>query len=230
MITLYIDFPVLKSLPVALVGDSGTTRAGGGPPALTDVVTLGVPLVQEVTEETVKADDALVEFVRAGDPRWRFHLVHLGCSFRPADGVRIARAEVGVRLKAPDATADQPIVWSLTPQRAERPVEVTRGVTLGAKLAFVEATVESNSQGTGAEVFIESFGLLESACSWEFRRSDREEIRGTQRLALVVRAPRAENTVGQLTVKATITYRRWRMFPFRAVLPDGQPLSFELPV
>jgi len=224
-----VETPDLKFVPVTLAADRGSTRALGGRPVLTSVVAIGLPVVQQITEELVGEDEALRQFVRRSYREWQFHLVHLGCSFHARDGMQIAKAQVAVRLDVEQA-GDRPqaIVWSLIPQRMERPVDITQGLKVGAKLGFAETTVEVTSAGKGAEVFVEAYGLQESGCSWDFRQTPRDSISGTHRLALIARSPRNVVTNGQVTVGATISYRRFKLMPFRLELADQPPVMFEL--
>jgi hypothetical protein len=224
-----LETPDLEFVPVTLAADRGTTRGFGGSPLLTSVVTIGLPVVQQITEELVGEDEALRQFVRRSYREWQFHLVHLGCSFHARDGMQIVKSQVAVRLDLEQAgDRSQAIVWSLLPQRMERPVDITQGLKVGAKLGFVETTIELTSAGKGSEVFVEAYGLQESDCSWDFRQTPQDSISGTHRLALIARSPRNVVTNGQVTVGATISYRRFKLMPFRLELADQPPITFEL--
>jgi hypothetical protein len=222
--------PDLEYVPIALAADSSGTRGLGRRPVIASAVALGTPVAQRITEELTGEDEALRQFLRHSFREWQFHLVHLGCSFRPGDGMEIAKARVAVRLDsgAAEGTNAQAIVWSLNPQRMERPVDVTQSVKLGAKLAFVEAALEVTSEGKGTEVFIEAYGLQQSNCCWEFRRTARNNVSGTHRLALVMRSSRSMTATGQVTVDATVSYRRFSLMPFRSELADQAPAMFTI--
>jgi hypothetical protein len=120
-----------------------------------------------------------------------------------------------------------PIVWSLTPQRAARPVERPQSLKISAKLAF-EVSVELDTTGKGTEVFVESYGLQEPACTWEFTPTSMDEVRGSQRLALIARTPRKAAVTGSVDLRATLNRKRLGLFPFRVTLGTGEPLSFTL--
>ena len=220
--------PDLEYVPVALAADSSQTRSLGRPPVISSAVELGFPVAQPITEELTGEDEALRQFLRHNVREWQFHLVHLGCSFHPDDGMQIAKARVAVRLNPGEAggTSAPAIVWSLDPQRTERPVDISQSVKLGAKLAFAEAALEMTSEGKGAEVFIEAYGLQQSACSWEFRRTARDKVSGTYRLALIVRSFRGTSASGEVTVDATVSYRRFSLMPFRSELARQPPVAF----
>src|ERR1700682_1076240 len=77
-----VTVPELEYVAVTLAPERHTTRGFGRPPApLPDVVTLGMPVVQQVTSDLAGADTSLAQFLRDNDSRWKFHIVHLGCSF-----------------------------------------------------------------------------------------------------------------------------------------------------
>jgi hypothetical protein len=222
--------PDLEFVPIALAADRDGTRGLGRQPVIASAVALGLPVVQRITEELVGEDEALREFIRHSSWEWQFHLVHLGCSFRPGDGMHIAKACVAVSLnsgKTDDANV-QAIVWSLVPQRMDQPVDVTKAIKLGAKLAFAEVALEVTSAGKGAEVFVQAYGLQESSCSWEFYQTPRYNVSGTHRLALVVRSSRGQPSTGQVTVEATVSYRRFSLMPFRSELANQPPIMFDV--
>ena len=223
-----VTVPELEYVAVTLAPERHTTRGFGRPPApLTDVVTLGMPVVQRVTSDLAGADTSLTQFLRDNDSRWKFHIVHLGCSFRPPAGMNIAKARLSVELGAADE-ATRPIVWSLSPQRMQRAVERSRGLKLGANLGIAETAVEVTVAGEASEVFIESFGLQESACAWEFRQTVMDSVSGTHRLAVVTRSQRDLSPSGRISMSATITYRRFKLLQFRSDLTEQEPLAFQL--
>lgn len=221
-----IEVPDLTEAAGELVPDDRVTRAADRPDPVRGAVSLGVPVVQPITAELAGDDAALRAFL--ADQAWSFHLVHLGATFTPGEDARFGQAWLTVRLARDDgAEVPPPIVWSLTPQRAERPVERSRSLKLGANLGF-EASVELGTTGKASEVFVESYGLQEPACTWEFTPTSSDEVRGSQRLALVARIPREAAVTGSVDLRATLTRKRLGVFPFRVALDSGEPLSFAL--
>lgn len=109
-----VTVPQLEYIPVALAPERQTTRGFGRPPTpMTDVVILGVPIVQRITTDLCGADTALAQFLRDNDSRWQFHIVHLGCSFRPPTGMNITKARLSVELGAADEPTQEPIAFQL---------------------------------------------------------------------------------------------------------------------
>jgi hypothetical protein len=74
-------------------------------------------------------------------------------------------------------------------------------------------------------VFLDTCGLQEPACTWEFTRTALHEIRGSQRLAAVVRTPRDAPTSGSIELRATLTRKKFGMFAFRAAVDNGSPIA-----
>ncbi|GAA4070226.1 hypothetical protein [Nonomuraea soli] len=223
-----LDAPDLAWLPATMTADARVTRGRPRPAPVRGAVTLGRPVVQPLTEELAAGDPPLRAFLAEQGGAWRFHLVHLGCSFLPEPGARFAQAWLTVRLARADGVPEPvPIAWSLDPLRSERPVEQTTTVKIGAK-AVLEAGVEVSTTGSRTEVFLTAYGLQEDTCTWEFTRTAREEIRGGQRLALVARTPGRALAVGEVELRATLVRRRLGVLPYRVALDGGEPLTFRL--
>ncbi|MGI5375201.1 hypothetical protein ACQEV2_13315 [Streptomyces sp. CA-251387] len=221
-----IEVPELTEVATVLQPDDRVTRGGERPDPVRGAVSLGLPVVQPITEDLAGDDAALRTLL--GDREWSFHLVHLGATFTPSEDARFGQAWLTVQLRRDDgAEAEPPIVWSLTPQRAAQPVERPLSFTLGARLLF-EASIEVSTTGRRTEVFVEGYGLQEPTCTWEFTPTSTDEVRGSQRLALVARTPRETAVTGAVDLRATLTRRRLGFFPFRTTLDTGAPLSFTI--
>jgi hypothetical protein len=223
-----IEVPELSETAAILEPEARVTRGSSRPDPVRGAVSLGLPVVQTINDELVGDDAALRSFLASEGSAWRFHLVHLACSFTPGGDASFGQALLTVRLTRDDGVAEPPpIAWSLTPQRAERAVERSRTVKIGAKLVL-EMAVEMQTSGQHNEVFVESYGLQEPTCSWKFTRTSLDEISGTQRLALVARTPSDCLVTGTVDLRATLARRRLGMFPYRMALDSDRPLSFTL--
>jgi hypothetical protein len=221
-----IEVPALTQLAGVLEPDERVTRGAQRPDPVPGAVSLGVPVVQPLTADLASDDASLRTFL--ADPSWSFHLVHLGATFTPAEDAWFSQAWLTVGLTRDDGeAAPQPIVWSLTPQRSTRPVERPWSIKLGAKLA-IDASVQVDTTTKHAEVFVEGYGLLEPACTWEFTATSMDKIRGSQRLALVARTPRDARVSGAVELRATLARRKLGLFPFRMALGAGEPMSFSI--
>jgi hypothetical protein len=223
-----IELPELIETAAILEPDARVTRGASRPDPVRGAVTLGLPVVQPINQKLVGDDAALLAFLTEEGSIWRFHLVYLACSFTPSDHASFGQAWLTVRMTRDDSLAEPPpIAWSLTPQRAERPVERSRTVRIGAKLAL-EIAAEVQTSAPHNEIFVQSYGLQEPTCSWEFTRTSLDEIRGTQRLALVARAPSDSAVTGTVELRATLGRQRLGLLTYRMALDSGSPLSFTL--
>lgn len=222
-----IEFPDLTQVAAVLEPDERVTRQDSRPEPVRDALSVGMPVVQDITADLVGEDLALRAFLADGNAQWRYHLVHLGTSFTPADGAHFGQAWLTMRLTRDDEATPPAIVWSVTPQRSEQSVERPKTVKLGAKLVF-EASAEIQSTSKHTAVFLDSYGLLEPSCTWEFTRTSLHEIRGSQRLSAVIRTPRDATVTGSIDLRATLTRRRFGMFSFRVALDNGSPIAFTL--
>ncbi|MBP2325904.1 hypothetical protein JOF56_006289 [Kibdelosporangium banguiense] len=220
-----IEVPGLTEAPAVLEPDSRTTRGKAKAEPVHGVVSVGLPVVQAITPELAAGDLALQAFL--ADTAWTFHLVHLGATFAPGED-RFGQAWLTVTLARSDGAATPPpIIWSLTPQRAQRPIEQSRSLKLGAKLGF-EASAEIVKSGKREEIFVETYGLQEPACTWEFTSTTLDQVRGTQRLALVARVPAGTPVSGSVELRATLSRKRLGLFPFKVAVSGGGPLGFTL--
>jgi hypothetical protein len=222
-----IELPELAEVDAVLEPDDRVVRGADRPEPVRGAVSLGMPVVQAVTADLAGADAALRAFLADEATDWSFHLVYLGATFTPADGARFGKAWLTVRMSRDDGAAPPPIAWSLTPQRTERPVERPTSVKIGAKLIF-DTSLEVAAAGRRNEVFIDSYGLQEPACTWEFSRTSVDELRGTQRLALVARVPKDIPVTGVVDLRATLLHRRLGLLSYRVPLADHATPAFRL--
>ncbi len=224
-----LDIPPLRDIPAVLEPDIRATR---GQRERADLVvgacSVGEPVVHAVTTELAGADAALKAFLDQTGSTWRFYVVFLGCTFNAPDGMRFDNAWLTVHLTRADGAVPTPIVWSVDPQRRTRAYDQTRSVSFGASLGIGKASVEVSSTGQADEVFIEAFGLQESACTWEFSRTAAEEISGMHRLVLVTRCPSDAPSKGRVEIRATLSRRRFSVIPYRMTTPDRPEVSFVL--
>lgn len=225
---LTVEVPDLAQVDAIIEPDWGARGDSHRPDPMAGVISLGRPISQQITVDLAGDDAALRAFLTDEGSAWCFHVVHLGVTFKPDDGSRIGQAWLTVRLARADGVPEPPpIAWSLMPPRSERPVERTRSLTIGANLGF-DASLEFATRGRRNVVFVETYGLQQPTCGWEFNRTPLDEIRGTQRLALIARIPKDTVTTGIVELDASVIRRRLGILPYRTALA-GVPLSFALP-
>jgi hypothetical protein len=120
------------------------------------------------------------------------------------------------------------------PRRLEKAVQVWRTVRLGGSLkvegiASAESGVEQEERWTHQEVYLQALNELQPNPIWEFRSTPRAEIRGLQRLVLVVRAPKAAPVRATVRLSATVRRKRLGIIPYTTAHPGAPDMSFNLP-
>jgi hypothetical protein len=213
----------------------GVDVAGAG--QLKGWVSLGEPVIFPITLDEVPEDDPdLRQFLAANGATYNFYMVHLACTFRPADGESFDKAWLAVDLSREDGLPQpQPIAWSMKPTKLDKLVEISRTVKLGATLKLAEIVVgpeaglEQERKWTGSEIFLEALNELQPNPIWEFSRTNSVEIRGGHRLVLVARTPKEAATQGAVSLSASVERKRLGIIPYRAAFPQAPDLAFRLP-
>jgi hypothetical protein len=137
----------------------------------------------------------------------RYHEVHLSVTFshlsrEPA----LHSVMLSIALTA-TGTVEQPIAWSMAPARIEDPAQrdVSFEIKPQLKVAGVEAsvgTLTGKVSKTGSP-FLLALRELRSDPRWELKRTRNLPLDGTQRLVMVVRAPKDADTTMRVEVKAS---------------------------
>lgn len=194
-------------------------------------ISVGGPVYRRI--DAVSADDAeLRRFLEAEEAESDFYLLHLTCTLRPAQEEPFTEALIELDLAQSGGT-EAPIAWSMDPDLACDPVELSRTVSLGPTLKFsgvgVDLKAEQQRKVTRQEVFLEAMYELESTPSWGLYRTASSELRGLHRFRLVVRTPKGSVVSGTTLIEAKVQRRRFGVLPFTAALADiPEPLTFEL--
>jgi hypothetical protein len=206
----------LDMAPDLVVRDDGTHPVPAKPTsALGGRLWLCGPVAAPVSATFVEEDSALQAFVEAESGVSVYYLVHLAITavWEP-NQPRFERLSVALRLVSPNSVA---VVWSMAPTRVTDPSQLETSFRLGpqVKLFGFEADVGSVNRGrtsSKSQIFLEALGELCSELAWEFHRTRDMEIRGSHRLALVVRAPAGVETRLEGSVSATVVSgsRPWR--------------------
>src|SRR5262249_19143215 len=101
-------------------------------------------------------------------------------------------------------------------------------IRLGMNLKILNIETEWHP-GDSTQAAVLALGELEPSPGWEFTKTPVSPLLGTQRLVTVVRAPRGVETVGELSVDALITRRRFGLVPHTSMFPTGPTKSFRIP-
>jgi hypothetical protein len=220
-----LEAPDLAEVAVALQPERRVVRGATRPPAPRGGVSLGEPVAVALTPDFATEDAALRAFLEA-EPS-RYWLVHLACTFRLDEDEDAPLHKAWLRTEL-GAERGRPIAWSMTPMRLARATERSRTLKLGADAKLAQAGVEAGSATEGSLVYLEALHLLEPTPTWEFSRTEADEIRGSALLALVVRAPSDAAVQGTVALSAVARSRRFGVLPFKAELADRPSLTFRL--
>ncbi|MBD0838738.1 hypothetical protein [Streptomyces sp. TRM68416] len=187
-------------------------------------VSLSTAVVHPLTPEEAAAGDAeWLGFLTAEASHSDYLLLSLTCAFRPpANGAPFADAALGVLLESPDEPADrQPIAWSISPKKRSHPVERATTVTLSAKLAIVESSLELTPGQGREDLFVIGMGERDSDPEWRMQATRRHPLIGDETFTLIVKAAAGAPVHARVTLAATIKHRRFGLIPYRADLPTA---------
>ena len=129
-----------------------------------------------------------------------FYLVRLACSFRPTRASWIEWAQFTACLRSEDNGID-PIAFDLYPREVQDEVTTDIKIGISPSIKFTElieasiGTLDLVIQHKKLEPFIVGTGVLESNPSWDFSRTNRQDIRGSKFLHLIVKRPKTTKAV-----------------------------------
>src|SRR5262249_441892 len=131
-----------------------------------------------------------------------------------------------------------PVAWSMRPASLLQLRPIPWSIRLGMNLKILNIETEWHP-GDSTQAAVLALGELEPSPGWEFTKTPvspplgpktpRSARPGTQRLVTVGRAPRGVETVGELSVDALITRRRFGLVPHTSMFPTGPTKSFRIP-
>jgi len=234
---LNIQLPDVPWRDTVLEFEPRVTRGNhiGQPPPgerLAGRMRIGGPVCIPITLEWVGDDQELRRMLMAEAHDYNYSLVHLASTFQPQEDETFDKAWVQIQLECVDGgDIPMPIAWSMTPAKISQPVTFSTGVSVGASLKFVhiDGSFERNLERDA--IFLEALNELRYDPVWEFSRTAKSDLRGSQRLVMVVRAPKAATVRGHLHLKATIIKHRFlKAFSYRVLFPDDtENPTFNLP-
>jgi hypothetical protein len=172
-------------------------------------------------------DTETAAFIR-GDDSSAYYLVRLVLSFYPSDKAPIIAADIGLLLSHEGpATTEAPTAWSMTPSEVRTTLPESTSVKITANLGFPKGEIRSPVTSV-EEPFLLALGEGQSNPEWRFRAtSAHEEIVGTHRLSVIVRAPGDFRCRGAVVIAATVLKRRAGLLRCRAKLtPNVASVTF----
>jgi hypothetical protein len=203
----------------------GAVEKPQGPPVhvtgRTASVSVGGPI--SMPYSFLDEEDLQLRAFMLADTTHAYHRLCLRITFDTQDDEPFVEALVRFDLSCLGDAAEQPIGWDAIPERATSTAGSQKvSTSFSAKTVVLGTEIgPSHSRETQREVeeaFAEIHGLLSSAPRWKLRRTTSHRLSGDQPLNLVVRAPRMTVTA-DLSVSASVTYRRLGVVPYRVKLP-----------
>src|SRR4051794_33336749 len=192
-----------------------------------------IPLTPETLYRGELEPEARRVFAHQG-AAFDFYLVHLTCTFRPVNDEPFMTAAVTIELRGPASAEQEPIAWSMQPERLTTTRWLSTSIKLTPALKIIGVGLEGEAgrseQWESHDVFVQALYEGLPTPTWELTTTRTAPIDGMQRFALIVRAPKATTTQALVTIRATVRRRRWGVIPYHAAFPAGAPaLEFQLP-
>lgn len=165
---------------------------------------LGGPLAAQITDTYADDDGDLLAFMADSGFGWR--LIHSAVSFENDEGdPRFEGALLTLTLSG-EAEA---IAWSLLPESASTPLEISNGFTVSPELAFAGASaspgaVSHGKTRQGKDVYLSASGLMEDTVKWKFKRTKTVELDGSHRLVMVARGARGAKAQVTATLEGSV--------------------------
>jgi hypothetical protein len=203
----------------AVDGPFGDTPAPG--------VSLSEPLTIPLDEKLAARDLELEAFWNAQAARFAFDYVTFRCEFQPASGEPIENAWIRVQLNGP-ASAQPPLVWSMTPVLESDQSKLTSSANIGAEFKLLKAGISGEEETQVERWFVRARGEQTDRSFWEFQDNGISRIDGTFRLNLVVRRPLDAEVTGTISGSVTVAKRSFLLFKSRESR-SGSAMTFHLP-
>jgi hypothetical protein len=199
-------------------------------------VQLAEPFVRAITLDSAASDPDLVEFLKGEAGTFMYYLVHLGCSFQPDQSDSFEQATLEVTLKRADGLSEPlPSTWSMFPQRDIDIVEETQSIKvtsslqlIGSSLQLIGIELDKGANRKVQEEFVVPMGQQTPNPRWVFSETSSRRIFGFYPCTLIVRVPHGVTAQGAVGLSTMVRRMALKLFPYRAVGPDGVPFSFTL--
>jgi hypothetical protein len=225
-----LEVPTLSMHTVSLEPMIQTTK---GVPSnrvpLEKQVQLAEPFVRAITLDSVVNDPELVEFLKGETGTFMYYRVHLGCSFQPDQSDSFEQATLEVTLKRADGVSEPlPSTWSMFPQRDIDIVEETQSIKLTSSLQLIGIQLDKGVNRNVQEEFVVPMGQQIPNPRWVFSETSSRRIFGFYPCTLIIRVPHGVTAQGAVGLSTIVRRMALKLFPYRAVGPDGVPFSFTL--
>lgn len=180
-------------------------------------IAIGRPYFQKLNPKSKHTTPDVKKLMEAND----FHLLSLSCSFLPDIDCKFTWAQLGIRLEASDnqgtTLAEKPIAWNLFPVEVTSPVNYTDGLSISPELSFKVGelgvdgklfSVTSEKKWISYQPQLFSFGYRTSNIAWQFRETQKKDVRGDVRdLLVIILAPQESRIKGEFKLSAEVNFR-----------------------
>jgi hypothetical protein len=185
---------------------------------------LGGPLFTAIDSNYHSEESDLQTFIRGSQDRWV--LAHMSIAFPDLERRPLKAATVQVNLRD-EKGKPTPIAFSILPLTSSTPIEKTRKFSLMPNVQIngvVGISLGSIGQETtehGSRAYIIGGPELVPNPKWEFRPTAAQELVGSSRLSMILKAP--ADLRGLLSVDLRAMIRKNWSLKKRVLLPAGDP-------
>jgi hypothetical protein len=182
------------------------------------------------TEDLITEDKKLVPFFNAHKDKFRFDYIRFGCTFRPRKSEVFNQAWLAISLEREHSRPNGGlVVWSMVPEKQYDTTTVSTKATIGAKLKFITAEVDSGRIRSEKDYFIRAYREGRGAPFWEFTGTRSEPINGSYLLHMIVRSNTNNVIQGKVELTATIEQKKFFVIPSVKDFEDKPVRDFRLP-
>jgi hypothetical protein len=214
-------FPDPPRLSVDLVP---SVNRGGAVPAVSDLLQLGTPQVNRLTDLPSWIDDKDTrQFLLANQGQCSYHLVCLLCDFTPRKNDRIDEAWVTVTLARSDNGSPLPVARSMDPVRLPFNRKTTQSSKLTSDLHIIGGEYGGEVEVNQQLLSIVGHPTPESSPYWKLKDLVEHPLEGPEYLKLLVQLPAGVQGSGTVKVEATVRQQKF-LLPDRFV-PNVQDPS-----
>lgn len=190
-----IEVPFAPRMRVKKKGDKKQV------PPLEKRVLVGAPLILQLNKKTVGKDPDLMGFLEREKDKFNYYLVLLSVSLEPQKNEAFKMVTLNVSLDCGSTNGSpQSVAWSMQPMHDMDVETYTDSAKISSNAKLLSAEI-----GTGVEIavkneFVTPFGLQTPTPYWVFTPTSSRRISGAYQCKLIVRAPAAVHTQGQVIV------------------------------
>jgi hypothetical protein len=197
--------------------------------SLRDRLQFGGPAVTPISSAYHPEDADLQAFIVGSNERCeRWLLIQLAISFAPSEGPPLETATVHVNL-SDDGEPSKTVAFSLLPLTSGTPYDETSTYTVSPSVNAGGLDISLGSAGKsivhhGSQTFLVGGPEISATPTWTFMRTATQQLVGSWRLSMTVRAPQGRTGKISVDLEAKVAKRLgWTFKKKRIPLPVGDP-------